>query len=61
MKLLHTSDWHLGMSVQARSLEEDQRFFLRKPEHTVLNSGRQDHGTGFKFTARIKIQSTLFR
>lgn len=30
MKLLHTSDWHLGMSFQTRSLEEDQRFFLRE-------------------------------
>ena len=28
MKLLHTSDWHLGMSAQGRSLEDDQRFFL---------------------------------
>lgn len=30
MKILHTSDWHLGMSFQSRSLEEDQRFFLRE-------------------------------
>ena len=30
MKLLHSSDWHLGMSFQTRSLEEDQRFFLRE-------------------------------
>ena len=30
MKILHTSDWHLGMSVQNHSLEEDQRFFLRQ-------------------------------
>ena len=30
MKLLHTSDWHLGMSAGNRSLEEDQRFFLQQ-------------------------------
>ena len=30
MKLLHTSDWHLGMSAGTRSLEEDQRFFLQQ-------------------------------
>ena len=30
MKLLHTSDWHLGMSVGTRSMEEDQRFFLHQ-------------------------------
>ena len=28
MKLLHTSDWHLGMSFQSRSFEADQRFFI---------------------------------
>lgn len=28
MKLLHTSDWHLGASEQNLSLEEDQRFFI---------------------------------
>ena len=30
MKLLHTSDWHLGMSAGTKSLEEDQRFFLQQ-------------------------------
>ena len=30
MKLLHTSDWHLGMSVGTKSMEEDQRFFLHQ-------------------------------
>lgn len=30
MKLLHTSDWHLGMSVGTTSMEEDQRFFLHQ-------------------------------
>lgn len=28
MKLLHTSDWHLGALDQNISLEEDQRFFI---------------------------------
>ena len=28
MKLLHTSDWHLGMTDCERSLLEDQRFFI---------------------------------
>lgn len=28
MKILHTSDWHLGMSAGTKTLEEDQRFFL---------------------------------
>ncbi len=28
MKLLHTSDWHLGASEENRSLQEDQQFFI---------------------------------
>ncbi|MBQ9686212.1 MAG: exonuclease SbcCD subunit D [Oscillospiraceae bacterium] len=28
MKLLHTSDWHLGLGFQSRSYEADQRFFI---------------------------------
>lgn len=28
MKVLHTSDWHLGMTFRGRSIEEDQRFFI---------------------------------
>ena len=30
MKLIHTSDWHLGMGVGTGSLESDQRFFLEQ-------------------------------
>ena len=30
MKILHTSDWHLGMSAGTRSLEEDQRYFFQQ-------------------------------
>lgn len=33
MKLLHTSDWHLGRSLNGRSLLEDQRWLL---EHQFL-------------------------
>ncbi len=28
MKVLHTSDWHLGMSFRGRGIQEDQRFFI---------------------------------
>lgn len=30
MRILHTSDWHLGMSAGTRSLEEDQRYFFEQ-------------------------------
>ena len=30
MKLLHTSDWHLGMTAGIKSLEEDQRYFFEQ-------------------------------
>lgn len=30
MKILHTSDWHLGMSAGTKSMEEDQQFFLHQ-------------------------------
>lgn len=30
MKILHTSDWHLGMTAGTKSLEEDQRYFFRQ-------------------------------
>lgn len=30
MKLIHTSDWHLGMPVGTATYEEDQRFFLEQ-------------------------------
>lgn len=31
MKILHTSDWHLGMSLHNVSLIEDQRYFVGNP------------------------------
>ena len=30
MRLLHTSDWHLGMSIQGRSYKEDQEYFIEQ-------------------------------
>ena len=30
MRILHTSDWHLGMSVGTGTLAGDQRFFLEQ-------------------------------
>lgn len=30
MKLIHTSDWHLGMGIGTGNYEEDQRFFLQQ-------------------------------
>lgn len=30
MKLLHTSDWHFGMTIGQRTYEEDQRHFLEQ-------------------------------
>ena len=30
MKLLHTSDWHLGMSFRGVNIQEDQEYFLEQ-------------------------------
>lgn len=30
MKLLHTSDWHLGISFRGVNVQEDQRYFLQQ-------------------------------
>lgn len=30
MKLLHTSDWHLGMTAGIKTLEEEQRYFFKQ-------------------------------
>lgn len=30
MKLLHTSDWHLGMSFRGRDIREDQEYFIEQ-------------------------------
>ena len=30
MQLLHTSDWHLGISLRGVNVQEDQRYFLQQ-------------------------------
>ena len=30
MKILHTSDWHLGKMLYGRSLLEDQSYFINR-------------------------------
>ena len=35
MKILHTSDWHLGVSFEGISREEDHKFFLEWLIHTL--------------------------
>lgn len=37
MKLLHTSDWHLGMTAGIKSLEEDQRYFFQQLYEIIEN------------------------
>lgn len=37
MKILHTSDWHLGASEQNFSLKEDQIFFIEKICEVIKN------------------------
>lgn len=37
MKLLHTSDWHLGMTAGLKSLEEEQRFFFQQLYEIIEN------------------------
>lgn len=36
MKILHTSDWHLGIHLHKHSLIEDQRYFLRQLKNIIL-------------------------
>ena len=37
MRILHTSDWHLGMMAGTRSLEEDQRYFFKQLYELIEN------------------------
>ena len=47
MKVLHTSDWHLGMAFRGRDIREDQEYFIeqikdiisREQEEAVLLAG----------------------
>ena len=43
MKILHTSDWHLGRMIYGRSLLEDQEHFIQKENGAVIldDSGRK--------------------
>lgn len=36
MKLLHTSDWHLGMSFRGVNIQEDQEYFLEQIYHVIV-------------------------
>lgn len=36
MKILHTSDWHLGISLHKQSLIDDQRFFIEQLENIIV-------------------------
>ncbi len=42
MKILHTSDWHLGKIVMAQSMLEDQRYFIRHVFLKALDEFRPD-------------------
>lgn len=42
MKLLHTSDWHLGRMIYGRSLIEDQRYFLEQIYFPALEQHQPD-------------------
>ncbi len=37
MKILHTSDWHLGKSIHGQDLLEDQRYAIRSIEKELEN------------------------
>lgn len=42
MKILHTSDWHLGRMIYGRSLLEDQAYFLEHSYFPALEEHRPD-------------------
>lgn len=42
MKLLCTSDWHLGKTVFGRSMLEDQRYFIENSFYPLVGSGEYD-------------------
>lgn len=39
MKLLHTSDWHLGISFRGASAAEDQKYFIEQIKHVITEHG----------------------
>ncbi len=42
MKILHTSDWHLGKVLYERSMIDDQRYFINNVFFSVLNKEQPD-------------------
>lgn len=42
MKILHTSDWHLGKILYERSMIDDQRYFINNVFFNILNKERPD-------------------
>ena len=42
MRILHTSDWHLGMSVGTGTLAGDQRFFLEQL-YSIIEEEQAEH------------------
>ena len=42
MKILHTSDWHLGRMIYGRSLLEDQAYFIDQVFFPALERHRPD-------------------
>lgn len=42
MKILHTSDWHLGKIVMAQSMLDDQKYFIRNAFLNALDEYRPD-------------------
>ncbi len=42
MKILHTSDWHLGKMLYGRSLLEDQAYFVERQFFPILEKERPD-------------------
>lgn len=42
MKIIHTSDWHLGRIIYGQSLIDDQRYFIEKFFYPLLDSEKPD-------------------
>ena len=41
MRILHTSDWHLGKSLSGHLLDEDQRFGVQHKETMKKNKDKK--------------------
>ena len=58
MRLLHTSDWHLGMPAGPGSCQEDQRFFLSQL-YEIIRRERVEAALRRRFSAKLDILSTI--